>query len=442
MAKSFLENFGYGFFAQGVANQNAASTKQDELDVARAKALQELDMNKQLYAIKDDLDRKSAKEKLAYEYQLKAAEEERKRKELKDNLANMFGQNPNTAGVAPAELTTPTLPAPVTGVDKQAAINDVYSQDLSQTVPPVPTSIDALDSPAYAPAPEVAPTAAQSTGSSLPSLTPEEQMLLTASPDQETLSKILLARNDFNQKKGLEDYKNKNNTKEVLAKNPEDLGIPVPKRPVDEETHKAELVTIRKSQENLPEIKKTIQDLGLALDLSNRVDTGGLVWGWDTLNAIRTKFDTDAALLDNLNTKVAIGMTAPLRPASDNDVAMTRKAGINLSNPKATNSTQALMSIALLDAEAEYGNYLGTAVGTGQTSIGEANQNWKKYEQDIPLFVDDTEGRPVPNPLRSAIPYPDYFKAEANGTLDTLKKTKEKELSKDTNAGWTVEEIK
>jgi len=131
--------------------------------------------------------------------------------------------------------------------------------------------------------------------------------------------------------------------------------------------------------------RATVSKLKSIAALQDDVTTGGVIWGSDTVNAIRTRLDADANLMDSLSKSLIIDTAKEVYPVSNTDITILQSMGPSLSSPGESNAAKVQAALAVNQGRLDefrfydaYQNKWGTLKG--------ASSAFQRYQDANPYF--------------------------------------------------------
>jgi hypothetical protein len=405
-ASGFFNSFLYGAATTGAAINQQRIKQQEELDAMRQKIALETDAKKQL------MDYESARRAKALDEQSKEL--------FTANVTNAVAQTP--AAVLYTRPKNTDLEA------QQAPVGALPVDDNAQPFPassPV-DAVDAEQAPVVAQPVVLQPQAAMPTAPQpgmFAHFTPEEQALakqialskdislaeaamqvdrvneakFTRSPERK--AEVAAAEEQAKQTARL-DVANKNiKPIQEEAKKAREAGIPAPsdtyfnKNPdsrakEDEQDAKALrdwLLGENKKGESYIRARGTISKLSALSGLQEDVRTGGLIWGNETVNALRTRFDADASLYDSLAKSLSIDVAKEVYPVSNTDMTILQKMSPTLESPEEANRAKIQMAMVANQGYIEENKFFNAYMDKWGTLNGAA-MAYTNYMDTNPLL--------------------------------------------------------
>lgn len=391
MAKSgFFESFMSGFLTEAGNDYDMRKKADYEVDIARRKGLDTLDLN-------DELEKRK---------------EKRRAEQLKESMALAFGSNVNNAAAqtAPAVLNAP---APTAPVDMTAPAGAQAEEEvlIDETDTPV---VDASAEAVVLRKPDIQTTnIASSNGGIFSHFTPEQRTKAYALAQSKNID-IIQAAIEIEKEDRIINAQSPQFKADVAAAETEakiaasnipdeerqamllDLGLPEIKQATLRNSAQEKLYqsfhdnlwASKEAQEAIANNQSMINTANkfTALNLNN--PTGGPLLALPYAKDLATMFSAeyqgmdDAAKVMTMKSIKALGSGTAI---SDSDRQFAEKAGLSLAKLDEANAAQAASMVAFATVDNEYREFM-QSVASVQGDTAQAKKMWKEYTNANPVF--------------------------------------------------------
>lgn len=434
--QSFFNSFATGFFQAGANKYAEENKKQDALDAMRQQKLIDLNYQKDLYTFQKDQERKQQEESLANIKNIMAGKAIGETPSAISNAPATVNPALSPVPIGTQGMTDDNAQPfpPSTPIPQEAAAPAPVTTSITQT-PMASTSVETAQAPT---SPQATPPTATATPAPTPAPTPpalamseakkkeaeqKAQLAMAAHLSQHptdeagAMLKYQEVKDDYLTKSpayraelaGMEEKAKEQAKLDIAnagitglkgeAQKFRESGLPAPPASyfnMSPESRDKLMIEddkfLKDWQSGSTELgkkylnsRKSIATLQAAANLQPDVSTGGVIWGFSTLNDLRNRFDPESDTYKAIVSGLAIEQAKQLYPVSNSDMTFLQKLSPSLESTEEGNTAKIQFALLLNQANVEqfaffnsYGDKWGTLKGAADA--------FEQYMQENPLL--------------------------------------------------------